>query len=344
MSEKNKSTFQWIRDSSLQIVSALIGSSLLLTIFTALYSEFNQPNIYLGIIPHFNTTSDFESKPKVNYYEIMIRNDGKTSATNLTAYMYFFGPIKKYTTFFTDEKITNLQQQQTGTIASLLTAEMHRLASGAMTIIYVWVDANKYNPYFISATFNQGSSTFPVFRPPDVESGHFPNILAGHDDTQSIQRVIIISSIFCVISFTIVIANKKIKELIYRKRGSKFSTKKDFDLILAIPITIILAIFLLYVCEELPKAILIPSLIVPPIDATEGASIDTTINYKGIVYTQGYLLAVSGIFWTIVVISRIFLSYFIAKNILSKLYDKDDQRWHLNKFINKRFFRSLASR
>jgi hypothetical protein len=37
--------FQCLRDSSLQIVAAIIGSSLLVTIITTIYSEINQPHL-----------------------------------------------------------------------------------------------------------------------------------------------------------------------------------------------------------------------------------------------------------------------------------------------------------
>ena len=53
MSDKDKSAIQWIRESIIPIISTLIGSGLLLTVLSGLYSEFSQPNIHLGITPHY---------------------------------------------------------------------------------------------------------------------------------------------------------------------------------------------------------------------------------------------------------------------------------------------------
>jgi hypothetical protein len=331
MSDKNKSTIQWIRESSIPIISTLIGSGLLLTVLSGLYSEFSQPNIHLDITPHYDRGSNYnESEPKISYYEILLRNDGKTPATNLTLSMYFFGDIKNKTVFFTDEKEPSLNEINTTGETSLLIGEMPRLAPGAMTIIYTWVNSSKYDPYYISATFDQGSASFPVFSPPDIESGRFPNILSGNEGTYIIQQLIIVSAALCIVFFTIAIAHKKIKEKIRVKREGRIQKIKEFDLFIAIPIIIISSIMLLYVCEELPKSILVPDIILPPIDVTEGAALDTDIPYKGIKYGQDELLAIAVVFWIIVVIARVFLSYLIAKSLISKLYS-NDPRWQLSK-------------
>ena len=327
MSEKDKSAVQWIRDSSIPIISTLIGSGLLLTVLSGLYSEFSQPNIHLDITPHYDRESNYdESEPKISYYEILLRNDGKTPATNLTLSMYFFGDITDYTVFFTDEKEPSLNETNTTGETSLLIGEMPRLAPGAMTIIYTWVTSSKYDPYYISATFDQGSASFPVFSPPDIESGRFPNILSGNEGAYIIQQLIIVSAALCIVFFTIAIAHNKIKEKIRVKREGRIQKIKEFDLFVAIPIIIISSILLLYLCEELPKSILVPNIILPPIDVTDGASLSTDIIYKGIKYGQDELLAIAVVFWVIVVIARVFLSYLIAKSLISKLYSDDPRR------------------
>ena len=330
MSDKDKSTIQWIRESSIPIISTLVGSGLLLTVLSGLYSEFSQPNIHLGITPHYAIETNYtESKPNINYYEILMRNDGKTPATNLTFSMYFFGEIKNYAVSFTDEKLQSLKEVKTGGEASLVVGEMARLAPGAMTIINASVNTNKYDPYYISATFDQGSTSFPAFIPPDIESGRFPNILSANEGGYVVQQLIIISSILCIVSFTIAVVYKRIKEKIRLKREGRIHQIKEFDLLVAIPIIIICSILLLYICEELPKYMLIPSVIPPPIDITEGASLDAAFKYSNVEYKQRDLLSGAGIFWVIVVIARIYLSYLIAKILIPKIY-ASDPRWQLN--------------
>jgi|RhiMethySRZTD1v2_1073278.scaffolds.fasta_scaffold1542482_1 hypothetical protein len=182
MTAKNKSIIQWIGESSIPIISTLIASGFLLTVLSGLYSEFSQPNIHLSITPHYNTTTNYiESIPTIDYYEILMRNDGKTSATNLTFSMYFFGDIKNYKVSFTDEKLQSLKEEETNGETSLIVGEMARLAPDAMTIINTSVDANKYDPYYISATFDQGNTFSSAFIPADIQSGRFPITLTSNE-------------------------------------------------------------------------------------------------------------------------------------------------------------------
>jgi hypothetical protein len=329
VSDKSSSGFQWLRDSSLQIIAALIGSSLLVTIITTVYSEINQPNISLNVIPHYpNQPADIK-KPEIDYYEIIAKNDGKRQATNMSLSAYFNGSISNPTPYFSGEVISeptvkNVSGPQNTQIkGSLLRWEIPRLAPGAMMIFNVWTTATKYDPYYITATFDEGSATYPVFGSADIESGRFPNILAGREDAQTIQRLLILFVVLCAISFTIAIAHRRIKEIIKNRREGRKWKKIEFDLFLAIPVTILSAILILYVCEEISQSLLLQSLIIPPLDATDGASIDTPVVYKGITYTQGNLLLSAGIFWGISFFARSLLSYFIAKIIIKRLYHKE---------------------
>jgi hypothetical protein len=343
VSDRPNSAFQWLRDSSLQIISALIGSSLLVTIITTGYSEINQPHVYLNVIPHYPTPVNPSeiAEPSIKYYEIIAKNDGRRQATNMNLSMYFFGTVSNYTTFFTGETINEPEdQKQEGAktipietiddrnemaqqTVSLLRWDIPRLAPGAMIIFDVWTDADKFDPYYITATFDEGSATYPVFGFHDIESGLFPNILAGREDAQTIQRLMIIFVVLCAISFTIAIAHKKIKDIIKKRREGRRWNEIEFDLFLAIPITILSSILILYICEEIPRSILLESLIMPPLDATDGASINQEVTYNGIAYKQGYLLLIAGIFWGISFFARSLMSYFIAKVIIKKLYNKE---------------------
>src|SRR5215210_3709056 len=106
MSDRATSAHNWLRDSSLQIISAVIGSSLLVTAITTLASEINQPNVSLNVIPHYRTQSANVNEPEVEYYEIIVNNNGKRQATNMTLSAYFNGSILNPTLFFSGEALS----------------------------------------------------------------------------------------------------------------------------------------------------------------------------------------------------------------------------------------------
>ena len=183
-------------------------------------------------------------------------------------------------------------------------------------------EARKFDSYYITATFDEGSQTYPEITGYDILSERFPNILAGQQDSQIIQFLLIIFVVLCAISFTIAITHRSIKEKIKRERRESRKWKKiKFDLFLAVPIIVLSSILVLYVCEEIPRSIVLQSLIIPPLDATEGASIDQEVVTIGnISYTQGTLLLSAGIFWTVSFFARSLLTYYIAKIIIKKLH------------------------
>jgi hypothetical protein len=343
VSDKSSSAIHWLRDSSLQIVSALVGSSLLVTIITTLYSEINQPNVYLSVIPHItvNATDEIDSQrdPRVAYYETIVKNNGKKQATNMTLSVYFNGDIADHDTFFTSETVEGPKITKRTTEAqemSLLRWDIPRLAPGAlMTFLVTTDEARKFDPYYVTATFDEGSQTYPQITGYDIQSERFPNILAGRQDTQTISLLLITFVVLCVISFTIAITHKNIKDIMKKRRESSKWKKIKFNMFLAVPITILSSILVLYVCEEIPRSILLQSLIIPPLDATDGASIEqTVVEIRGIVYTQGTLLLTAGIFWSISFFARSLLTYFIAKIIIKRLYP--------DKHLPKRFLASAS--
>lgn len=325
MSDRATSTSQWLRDSGLQIIAALIGSSLLVTIITTLYSEINQPNISLNVIPHYPTQATDIKKPEIDYYEIIVKNDGKRQATNMSLSAYFNGSVSNPTLYFSGEVISDPEvknisgPQNTKTKGSLLRWDIPRLAPGQMIIFNVWSTATKFDPYYVTAIFDEGSSTYPVFGSADIESGRFPNILAGREDAQTIQRLLIIFVVLCAVFFTIAITHKRIKNIV-KKRTEGRKWEIEFDIFLALPITILSAILILYICEEIPLSLLLNSVITPPLDVTDGPSIDTEVTYRTVTYKQGDLLLAAGIFWGISFFARSLLSYLIAKMIIKRLY------------------------
>jgi len=332
MSDRATSAHNWLRDSSLQIISAVIGSSLLVTAITTLASEINQPNVSLNVIPHYRTQSANVNEPEVEYYEIIVNNNGKRQATNMTLSAYFNGSILNPTLFFSGEALSvpaiePISPPQNPQIkGSLVRWDIPRLASGAMMIFNVWTSTNdsatRFDPYYVTAIFDEGSKTYPVFGTADIELGRFPNILAGMEEAQTTQRILVTSIILCAIFFTIAIKYKKIKEIINeRKEGRKWNEIK-FDLFLALPITMLSSILIFYICEEIPLTALLHYLIMPPLDVTDGPPVDKIVTYKTGNYTQGDLLLSAGIFWGLSFSARSLLSYLIAKLLIPKFHEE----------------------
>jgi hypothetical protein len=331
MSEK-ASAHHWLKDSGLQIISALIGSSLLVTAITTLASEINKPNLSLNVIPHYRTQPAGVNDDKIDYYEIIAKNNGKRQATNVILSAYFNGSVSEGTTFFSGETIPDPEKQDItapqSTLASgqLLRWNISRLPPDAMIIFNVPTDkinsATKFDPYYVTAIFDEGSKTYPVFGTADIESGRFPNILAGREEEQTTQRLLVTSIILCAIFFTIAIKYKDIKNIIdKRRKGRKWSEIK-FDLFLALPITMLSSILIFYICEEIPLTALLHYLIIPPLDVTDGPSLDETVSYKTVDYRQGHLLLNAFIFWGISFFARSLLSYLIAKLLINKFHEE----------------------
>jgi hypothetical protein len=139
------------KESGLQIISSIIGSSLLLAVLTASIAEMNRPDVHINVITHeFPPFYDAINQPpihKVEYYEIVVRNDGRSSATNMTLSMFFFSNLINSTAILHNENIRiNIDQKhdikKQGTLEpSVITANLPRLARGAMVIVYVWANA-----------------------------------------------------------------------------------------------------------------------------------------------------------------------------------------------------------
>src|SRR5215203_1306576 len=315
MSDRSSSAHHWLRDSGLQIMSAVIGSSLLVTIITTLASEIDQPNVSINVVPHYRAQPTNVNEPEVKFYEIIVNNIGKRQATNMTLSAYFNGSILNPTPIFSGEALSvpnveNISASQSPLIkGSLVRWDIPRFASGEMIIFNVSTStsysATKFDPYYVTAIFDEGSKTYPVFGATDIESGRFPNILAGRDEAQTTERLLITSIILSAIFFTIAI---------------------KFDLFLALPIAMLSSILIFYICEEIPLTALLHYLIIPPHDVTDGPSIATIVSYKSVDYRQGDLLLTAFIFWGISFFARSVLSYLIAKLLIEK--------FHKEKLIN----------
>lgn len=309
-------------ESGLQIITALIGSSLLIPIITILIGDFNRANVSIDVKPHINISkinstssiTDIEN-PLIEYYEIIIKNIGRTPASNLTLSMYFNGPIiKNYTVLGTENlKFGNPIIRETNPCC-YLSAYAPKLAPNDLLIIYLYTNTTERDPYYISATYEQGSNQYPNFSPVDIESGDFPDIA---NDATLVEQVLVISIILCGLFFSVAIIHKRVKRIIHHDKDNKL--KIEFDLALAIPLIALSAIFILYFLENLPRTFIFPYLIPIPLDVTTGTSLGSDVYYNGVQYKQGELVLDAFVFLITSFLARGLVAYFISKYLLIKL-------------------------
>ena len=142
-------------ESLVQIISAVIGSTLIVTALTSFSSVINNPNIFLQIQPQISEVSESNENvqpPPVSSYQIIARNDGRTQATNLTLSIFIRANIIHWTPILHSEEI-----EKNSTINyekwSLLTVGLPRFTSGAVIILRLDVkNATNVTPYFVSAS------------------------------------------------------------------------------------------------------------------------------------------------------------------------------------------------
>jgi hypothetical protein len=305
----------------LPIIAAVIGSSLLLSIITMVISEVNKPNIRIYVEQRTSQPNPENDSDK-NYYEVIARNDGRTPATNLKLSMFFFATVKDVQVLLNSSNyiLTIANNTQPSAIA-IRVANLTQNEMIAARVWYEWTNTTKFDPYYISATYKEGSAQYPVFRPVDIESGRLPNIIIGRSETTLVDQILIASSIISIIAFITAAAHRKVKEKYDRiSKKSLVEVTKEADLFLIIPLTILSAIFVFYCFESLPRSFLIPTLIPVLLDVTTGPPLNATAGiYDGIEYRQGELLGAAFLFVILSAIARTIVSYLIAKKIITKL-------------------------
>ena len=89
--------------------------------------------------------------PSVEYYEIIARNDGRSSATNMTLSIFFNAKIEEPKVMLHSEDVESGKNGTTGKL-SFNSFFLPRLASGAVIIIRANVtNGTVLDPYFVSA-------------------------------------------------------------------------------------------------------------------------------------------------------------------------------------------------
>jgi hypothetical protein len=133
-----------LKASGIQIVSSVIGSSLLVFAITTFYSDFlNKPNVSAMIIPGTNYTS------------IELTNKGRVPANNLVLTVESPVNITDYEIFST-ENWTRMVQEDNFT----LVAQFPRLVQGDGSLINIvaFTESDEFKEnYFVYATYDEGS-------------------------------------------------------------------------------------------------------------------------------------------------------------------------------------------
>src|SRR5215208_3694628 len=136
-----------LKASGIQIVSSIIGSSLLLFAITTFYSDFfNKPNVGARIVPNINGTS------------VELTNNGRVSATNLILTVESPANIADYKIFTTENRTIMVEEDN-----HTLVAKFPRFVQGDGSLIKIEIFSAEQEPdafnqnYVVYATYDEGS-------------------------------------------------------------------------------------------------------------------------------------------------------------------------------------------
>jgi hypothetical protein len=135
-----------LKGSGVQIVTSIIGSSVLLFAITTGYSEFNKPDVSARILPNINGTS------------IEVTNNGRAPATNFILTVESPANIADYEIFSTENR-TILLEDDNHTLVAKFPRFVH--GSGSLIKIEIFSAAQKQDSfnqnYDVYATYDQDS-------------------------------------------------------------------------------------------------------------------------------------------------------------------------------------------
>ena len=137
-----------LKASGLQIVSSIIGSSLLVFAITTFYSDFfNKPNVSARIIPNINSSS------------IELANNGRVPANNLILTVQSPENIVDYEIFTTENRTIMVEEDN-----QTLVAKLPRFVHGDGSLISIEIfsaaeqESDSFNQnYVVYATYDEGS-------------------------------------------------------------------------------------------------------------------------------------------------------------------------------------------
>lgn len=312
------------KDSGVEILVAVIGSSLIGTSLTTIYSDiYIQPYIDIKVIEHHNPLSPSNT---VDYYEILFKNTGQKYASNSQLNLFFFANITKHLTIIHNGNVTFEQSNQTfpdsvQVMPSVLSSSLNKFPKNSIILVYVWVKPWEYsseeqqylsNAYYVSATYDEGSnhlSSNSLQTPYRDNVGKFiPHIKEESSDFVSLNNISFITIILSILAFAILF---RIRSLKHKRR------KKKYEILSLIPIIFSISVFVFFAEVYLKDAIFVffPKGL---IDFTEYFM---PIN-REILIDEGYRLSqfpflVYGFFGVMTIwITKLFITYIICKFIL----------------------------
>lgn len=349
------------RDAGLEIVIAIIGSSLLGTSLSTYYNNvYYQPFIDISLRENQN----YELSDPSDYYEITFKNTGQKSASNLQINIFFFANITNYIPMIHGEKPifnldNNISQNGNNLIKpSVLNASISKFPENGIIILYVWTDPwpiNKKNfigidEYYIIATYDEGSNHKTSFFQKNIndQNSFFPYIEIDTSNTLSIQNVPFVTILLSILTFAILfkVHRTKLKnKLSSINRLDHYQINEEprkfqYDLIVLVPIIFVSSTMILFTIE-IPLQNIIFSFVPPysldlqtysPINSGEFISEDR--------YLPFFLILLFSFFGTLVIlIIRSIVTYVICILILKYVINvKINLSFRLGEGINKKLF------
>jgi len=308
-----------ITDSTLTLISTLVGSGgLVIFIATSLLSNLNQPNISLTVnynIPPADSVLDI---PRISYYEIITKNVGLAQAKNLTLSMFFKANITKAVPVIYDQSVRMLEKgvDTNGNNISFAKAYLPMLSPNAQFVIDVWTNGHNGDSYYVSATYDQGSSS--IWHINSKDSTIFPNISAANSQPPIDSHILLIAATVSVISFALAFVH-----VLGRRLDPKEKGKIIRKIFIVLPASIGGSAFMLIIFEELIRLSVVPSMFLPPLDITHSRLSDTIHNYN----TYGHMSQFLALEYATALILIIFITRTIIAYIIS---------WGVTKLVHPR--------
>ena len=136
------------KESGLDILTAIIGSSLIGTSLTTIYSDiYIQPYVDIKVTEKRNELSPLNT---VDYYEVLFKNTGQKYASHSQLNLFFFANITKFLTVIHAGNVTFQDSSKSlpgsgQILPSMLTASLDKFPKNSIILVYVWVTPWEFN-------------------------------------------------------------------------------------------------------------------------------------------------------------------------------------------------------
>jgi hypothetical protein len=261
------------------------------------------------------------------------KNNNISLASNFRLSMFFSGNISSPSLVLYDENVTLIVPRENLTFnqglrefePTLLVIETKRLASDTTIIVHTLIKSSPFEPYYISASYDQGSINEYYPGLASLSKFHFPTIIRSTHALSFNAVVLIIASILSIVSFVVSMRYKRIN-INWKKYYGYITKLTNVDILLAFPIVVLSSVLILYICEELPLSGLISSNVLkPPGDVTLSRFDSIITDFSGKMH-QNDRVAYSLVFVFLSFISRSIIAFLIVKIVINKLKATPDRR------------------